>query len=398
MTYDENGNILGDVMGALVNNGLGNGNWGGNSGFGGIWLIFFAFMFMFMNGGNGFGPFGNRNSYNIDPDIASKSDVAQTAAWQATQGDLRSISADIDRIDHDITTLGYNQLNSASQTVQTITSEGNATRQAITNAQMADMAQNNQNLLAILGQGNQISRDILGSSANTNQNISQQGYNTSMAIVGTGNNLNNTIRETSCQTQREIIQANGDTKLGLAALGGVIQNQSGDIKAILLKTAGDAALQNCQQTNAIQNTVNQNAAAEREIMNSNANMINNTVRDVGNQTQQGLSALGYIIQNKSDDIKTELLKATCAITQNDNQNTQKILDKMCQQELNAANQRNQELVVQNQALQLTNQVKDLQAGQLASAFYTINQIRPYPVPSYTVSSPYGTTGGTTAAG
>ena len=99
----------------------------------------------------------------------------------------------------------------------------------------------------------------------------------------------------------------------------------------------------------------------------------------------------------SDQIRYEAAQHTCEITSNDTANTQKILDKLCQMESNQQAQRIQELTVENQALALQNQVKDIQAGQIALTNYAINAIRPYPVPSWEVSSPYGTTTATSTA-
>ena len=106
---EDNGNILGNVLNALVEKGIGdNGfnNFGGN----GIWLIFFVFMMMFFGGGN-FGNFGGwGNNFLNNSDVATKQDVAATAAWQATQNDIHTVNGNIDRLGQTIYQNGYNEL------------------------------------------------------------------------------------------------------------------------------------------------------------------------------------------------------------------------------------------------------------------------------------------------
>lgn len=73
--------------------------------------------------------------------------------------------------------------------------------------------------------------------------------------------------------------------------------------------------------------------------------------------------------------------------------TQTILDKMCQQEID--NLKSQNSALQNQVL-----MKDLAASQAAQTAqlvadnaaqtqYVVNRVAPYPIPSYTVANPYG---------
>lgn len=83
------------------------------------------------------------------------------------------------------------------------------------------------------------------------------------------------------------------------------------------------------------------------------------------------------------------------------QQTQAILDKMCQQEIDA-------LKAQNVALQNQVNMQNLAASQAAQTAllvadnteqtkYIVNRVAPYPIPSYTVPNPYGTTTTTPAA-
>ena len=71
--------------------------------------------------------------------------------------------------------------------------------------------------------------------------------------------------------------------------------------------------------------------------------------------------------------------------------TQAILDKMCQTEINALKERNSELqtqvAMQNLAASQTAQTAQLIADNTAQTQYLVNRIAPYPVPAYTVTNP-----------
>ena len=73
--------------------------------------------------------------------------------------------------------------------------------------------------------------------------------------------------------------------------------------------------------------------------------------------------------------------------------TQAILDKMCQQEIDALKAQN--LTLQNQVnmqalvASQTAQTAALVADNTAQTQYIVNRVAPYPVPAYTVPNPYG---------
>ena len=73
-------------------------------------------------------------------------------------------------------------------------------------------------------------------------------------------------------------------------------------------------------------------------------------------------------------------------------NTQAILDKMCQQELESLKTQNQNLQTQlnlaNLAASQNQQTAQLMADNAAQTQYVVNRVAPYPIPSYQVASPY----------
>lgn len=336
---DNNNNILAEVLGSLINNRDGNGNYGGNW----MWVIFFVFMMCWGgNGFGGFGGFGNRGFNGLGTNVATQGDVAATAAWGQTQDALRDVmesnnnnisrlAQDVNGINQNIYQLGYNQLAQANAANQQLAKTG-------FDLQTAVMAGNNMLQGAIMA-GNNILNSAIRETAGDTKLTFCQGNSALQAIIqGTGNNIQNAIYQTANATQRDIQSMNADNRLAI-----------------------------CQSTNTLQNSVNEN----------------------GNRITNGITGLGFLTQQKGDEIKFELAKSTCDITSNCTANSQKVLDKLCQMEANMQASKIQELQVANQALILANQVKDIQAGQIASTGYIINQIRPYPVPAYTVSSPYG---------
>lgn len=86
-----------------------------------------------------------------------------------------------------------------------------------------------------------------------------------------------------------------------------------------------------------------------------------------------------------DNVRYEASQHTCAITSNATENTQKILDKLCQMEANAKDQRIADLTASLQAA-------NGQISQLSQTANIINAVRPFPIPAYQVQSPYVGTG------
>ena len=74
-----------------------------------------------------------------------------------------------------------------------------------------------------------------------------------------------------------------------------------------------------------------------------------------------------------------------------NANTQKILDKMCQQEIDALKAQNialqNQVNMQNLAASQTAQTAQLIADNTAQTQYIVNRVAPYPIPAYTVANP-----------
>ena len=89
-----------------------------------------------------------------------------------------------------------------------------------------------------------------------------------------------------------------------------------------------------------------------------------------------------------DNVRYEAAQNTCAITTNATGNTQRILDKLCQMEANAKDQRIADLTANLQAAQF-------QLSQLSQTANIIGAVRPTPIPAWNVPNPYCTATTTT---
>lgn len=132
-------------------------------------------------------------------------------------------------------------------------------------------------------------------------------------------NTNQNISNIGCQTQRDVLESRYATQLGLTNLGANMQNCCCETQKEILQNRYDNAL----QTNTLQAQ----------------------------------------IQNCCCDLRAEGLA-----------NTQKILDKMCENEIN----------------QLRNDLQSaqLQISQLSQTANITNTLRPFPQPAYLTASPY----------
>jgi hypothetical protein len=191
--------------------------------------------------------------------------------------------------------------------------------------------------------------------------------------------------------QSSITSGFGDTALGIA---GINQNicQSGNATVAAVTGAQNAITQqmygnqiaDLERSFAAQTAATQNAnALQSQLANcccENRLATANLSADLAREACADRAAV-------ADGIR-DILAATAA-------QTQTIIDKMCQQEIDA-------LKSQNSALQSQILMKDLAASQAAQTAaliadnagqtqYIVNRVAPYPIPSYTVPNPFGTT-------
>ena len=101
--------------------------------------------------------------------------------------------------------------------------------------------------------------------------------------------------------------------------------------------------------------------------------------------------LKYTVATEACADRAAVSSALQEVIANNTANTQKILDRMCQQELDAL--KSQNIALQNQvnmqalAASQTAQTAQLIADNTAQTQYIVNRVAPYPIPSYTVANP-----------
>ena len=200
-----------------------------------------------------------------------------------------------------------------------------------------------------------------GINANTNAGFNQAATQTALGGI-----------------QNAITSGFGDVQLGIA---GVNQNL-------------------CQTGNGIVNAVN-NGFNSAEIAANSRQMAN--MQQGFNLSQQlsqcccdqrlSTAQTQALVQSENCADRAALSDGIRDIITNQTANTQAILDKLCQQEIDNLKTANSNLQTQvlmrDLAASQTAQTAQIVADNTAQTQYIVNRVAPYPIPSYTVPSPYG---------
>lgn len=232
-------------------------------------------------------------------------------------------------------------------------------------------------------------------------------------------NINDGFRDQALATQVNGIQnavtsGFGDVALGIAGVNQNICQTGSGIQNAVNQGFASTNLGMCQGFNGVNNAI---FGAQTAIGNQlNANEIANLNRSFAEQTAntQGFSNVQSQLaqcccDNRLATVQTQnIVQAESAATRLAIQEqTQAILDKMCQQELDAerrdnANLRSELMYARGQASQVA-QTSAIEASQAAQTQYLVNRIAPYPQPAIVygyntcwLNNPGTTTGGTTA--
>lgn len=208
-----------------------------------------------------------------------------------------------------------------------------------------------------------------GNWGNRNQTTPQQNIATQADVFGA----------TAFQNQSDAIR---ETNQGITNLGYNVLTQSNTVNQNVSQQGFDIQSAICKGNNNLQMAVLGAGNNLQQAINAQSNSIIQGITNTGNNLMMGMVTGNNNILETINNNRFEMSRNTCEIRENSTANTQKILDKLCALEADAQAQRINELQTQNQALQLqinnSNQTQNI-----------IGAIRPYPIPSYTVSSPYG---------
>ena len=154
-------------------------------------------------------------------------------------------------------------------------------------------------------------------------------------------------------------------------------------------TSGFGDVQNalCAGFAGITNTMNQNTMADMERSFS----VQSALQNCCCQQSANTADLKFTVATEACADRAAISDALRTVIAESNSNTQKILDRMCQQEIDALKAQNIALQNQNNMLNLaasqTAQTAQLIADNTAQTQYIVNRVAPYPIPAYTVANP-----------
>ena len=134
------------------------------------------------------------------------------------------------------------------------------------------------------------------------------------------------------------------------------------------------------------------SANARQMADMNQNFAMQTAMNQGFNSIQGQLAQCCCDQRLATCQTQNVVQSEGAATRLAIQNqTQQIIDKMCQQEIDALKAQNLELQnrvnMQSMEARLVSQTAALVADNTAQTQYIVNRVAPYPIPAYTVANP-----------
>lgn len=153
----------------------------------------------------------------------------------------------------------------------------------------------------------------------------------------------------------------------------------GDNRGIIPATQSDVRAANDQQT-LISKLDQQTYGLADGVYTLNNSLMNgfhgvdNAICTLGYQNQQGFNTLGYQLSNCCCETQRLMERGFCDTNNAINNSTRQILDFLTQDKIAT-------LTAENQNLKFA-------ASQCAQNAYLINELRPNPIPAYTVASPY----------
>ena len=115
------------------------------------------------------------------------------------------------------------------------------------------------------------------------------------------------------------------------------------------------------------------------------------------ENRASVADLKYTVATEACADRSAISDALRDVIASNTANTQAILDKMCQQEIEALKTQNANLQTQLNLAGLSasqnQQTAQLLADNAAQTQYVVNRVAPYPIPAYTVASPYNAPSG-----
>jgi hypothetical protein len=167
----------------------------------------------------------------------------------------------------------------------------------------------------------------------------------------------------------------------------MLGNQINGIQNSITSGFGDVQTALCGGFAGITNTMNQNTMADME----RSFAVQSALQNCCCENRAATADLKYTVATEACADRAAISDALRTVIAENNASTQKILDKMCQQEIDAL--KSQNIALQNQvnlqalAASQTAQTAQLIADNTAQTQYIVNRVAPYPIPAYTVANP-----------
>ena len=187
--------------------------------------------------------------------------------------------------------------------------------------------------------------------------------------------------------------------------GGCSNNVTSDVQrgfdqsAVIGGLSGIASAINTGFSNAEVSRCNSQANILQTLNNNQANLstqLNTIAMNQQNcccENRAGLADLKYTVATEACADRTAVTDALRDVIASNTANTQAILDKLCQQEIDALKAQNQELQMQSYLASLAAS-QNAQTGQIlndnaAQTTALLRALNPAPIPAYVVANPYG---------
>jgi len=228
---------------------------------------------------------------------------------------------------------------------------------------------------------------LLASNAN-NQNATNAGFDNLAATNAIGN-LSNAV-------------TNGfsDTQLGIAGVNQNICQSTGQLSNALCQgfagtTAAVTNAQNAVTQQLYNNEINSlnRSFAEQTANTAAVSGLSNQLSDCCCENRLATANLSALVQSENCADREALSNGIRDIISNQTAGVQRILDTLCQDKIDAKNEKIQELqtqvAMQNLAASQAAQTAALVADNTAQTQYIVNRVAPYPIPAYPVNNPYG---------
>lgn len=215
-----------------------------------------------------------------------------------------------------------------------------------------------------------------------------------MMTQNTDNIVQNGFNTQALGTQLSGIQSSvtsgfGDTALGIAGINQNICNTGSGITAAITNGFANAEVaDNARQIANMQQAFNSQTATTAAI--------NGVASDLAScccENRLGLANLNSTILSENCADRAAISDGIRDLLVASNANTQRILDTLCQDKIDAKNEKIAELQsqinMQNLAASQAAQTAALVADNTAQTQYIVNRVAPYPIPAYQVGNPYG---------